>query len=111
MWTGNYSYTNRVVKNRDGNSEDYLNGKDLAMWMQSATKFLNEPPEYCTPRLNFNGTSIDRFKTKKEAWDSLEINLKKLVRSCISEKKFCGKCSKCWTAKKYKLRDDQGNPL
>jgi hypothetical protein len=111
MWTGNYSYTNRVVKNRDGNSEDYLNGKDLAMWMETATKFLNEPPEYCTPRLNFNGYSIDRFKTKKEAWDSLEINLKKLVRSCISEKWFCGKCSKCWTAKEYKLRDDQGNPL
>lgn len=111
MWTGNYSYTNKVVKDRDKNSEDYLNGKDLEMWMGSATKFLNKPPEYCTPRLNFNGTSIDRFKTKKEAWDSLERDLKKMVRSCVSDSWYCGKCSKCWTSLHYGLRDEKGMPL
>jgi len=81
------------------------------MWMKAATKFLNDPPKYCTPKLNFNGTSIDRFKTKKEAWDSLEMDLKKMVRSCVSDKWFCGNCPKCWTAKEYNLRDNMGNPL
>tara|TARA_S200002703_G_scaffold17876_2_gene14604 strand:+ start:1018 stop:1680 length:663 start_codon:yes stop_codon:yes gene_type:complete len=111
MWTGNFSYTNRVVKERDNKSEDYLNGDDLKMWMQCATKFLNLPPEYCTPRLNYNGTGIDKFKDKKEAWDSLEIDLKKLVRSCVSDQWYCGKCHKCWTSKNYGLRDKKGNPL
>lgn len=111
MWTGNFSYTNKVVMKRDNRTEDYLNGKDLGMWMECATKFINMPPEYCTPRLNYNGKDIDGFKTKKEAWDSLEMDLKKRVRSCISGQWYCGKCPKCWTSQNYKLRDGEGNPL
>jgi hypothetical protein len=112
MWTGNFSYTNEVVKSRDGeDTEDNLNGEGLSMWMECATKFSSKPAEYCTPRLNFAGKELDAFKTKKEAWDSLEMDLKKLVRSCISDQWYCGECFKCQTAQKYKLRDSKGNPL
>jgi len=111
MWTGNYSYTNEVVKERDDKNEDFLNEDDLGLWMNVGTRFVDSPPDYCTPRLNYKGKAIDKFKTKKEAWDSLEIDLKKLVRSCVSGEWYCGKCHKCWTSKKYGLRDDKGNPL
>ena len=111
MWTGNYSYTNEVVKEREGKGEDELNGKDMGLWMNCGTRFEYPPAEYCTPRLNFKGKGIDSFKTKKEAWDSLEMELKQRVRSCVSGEWFCGTCNKCMAAKKYKLRDLQGNPL
>jgi len=111
MWTGNYSYTNEVVKERDGSNQDGLNEDDLGLWMNVGTRFEYGPPDYCTPRLNYKGKGIDKFKTKKEAWDSLEIDLKKLVRSCISGEWYCGECYKCRTSKKYGLRDDKGNPL
>lgn len=111
MWAGNYTYTDLVVQKRDGKSEDYLYSGGLDMWMKTATKFLNDPPKYCTPKSEYNGTGIDSFKNKKEAWDSLEMDLKKMVRSCVSDKWFCGNCSKCWTSKEYNLRDNVGNPL
>tara|TARA_R100000388_G_C7232310_1_gene155478 strand:+ start:619 stop:1278 length:660 start_codon:yes stop_codon:yes gene_type:complete len=110
MWAGNYSYTDLVVRKRDGKSEDYLHNGDLNMYIESATKFFNKP-KYCTPKSEYNGTGIDSFKNKKEAWDSLEIDLKKMVRSCISNEWFCGNCSKCWTSREYNLRDEKGNPL
>lgn len=106
MWTGHFSYTYKPVE-----SGDYLNGKDLQFWMRSATKFLNEPPEYCTPRLMYKGKGLDKFKNVKEAWDSLDIELKKMVRSCISDKWYCGKCIKCETSVEHGLRDEKGMPL
>lgn len=48
-----------------------------------------------SPRTVFNGEKIDVFKTKKEAYDYLETDLKKLIRSCEGSEKFCGKCYKC----------------
>ena len=99
------------VKEREGKGEDELNGKDMGLWMNCGTRFEYPPAEYCTPRLNFKGKGIDSFKTKKEAWDSLEMELKQRVRSCVSGEWFCGTCNKCLAAKKYKLRDLQGNPL
>ena len=64
------------------------------------------------PKFHFKGTKIDKFKTKKEAWNYLEPELKKLVRSCqvdtsipgSGKKKFCGKCYKCktWIYHKFK---------
>ena len=110
MWAGNYTYTDAVVQKRDGKSENYLNDNDLNMWIESATKFFARP-KYCTPKSEYKGKGLDSFKSKKEAWDSLETELKNMVRSCVSHKWFCGDCPKCWTAKEYNLRDNKGNPL
>ena len=44
---------------------------------------------------HFNGKKIDNFKTKKEAYDYLEPQLQKLVRSCEGTEFFCRKCHKC----------------
>tara|TARA_R110000744_G_scaffold343252_1_gene448471 strand:- start:332 stop:991 length:660 start_codon:yes stop_codon:yes gene_type:complete len=110
MWTGNYSYTDEVVRQRDGKTQDFLYNGSLNMYLEAGTKFFDKP-EYCTPKSAYKGKGLDSFKTKKEAWDSLETELKQLVRSCVSDQWYCGNCSKCWTAEKYKLRDSKGNPL
>jgi hypothetical protein len=51
------------------------------------------------PSKNFNKTGIDSFKSKKEAFQYLEPELQKMVRSCEGKEKFCGQCGKC---KQYK---------
>lgn len=106
MWTGHFTYTYQPVE-----GGDYLTGEGLEFWMNSATKLLYKPAEYCTPRSMFKGKGLDKYKNINEAWDSLEMDLKKMVRSCISDQWYCGKCIKCLTSKKYNLRDKKGNPL
>jgi hypothetical protein len=110
MWTGNFSCTEQVVRERDNKTQEWLYNESMKPYLDAGAMFSGDC-EYCTPKSVYNGTDIDRFKTKKEAWDSLEIELKNMVRSCTSDKLFCGKCSKCWTALNYKLRDESGNPL
>jgi 7-cyano-7-deazaguanine synthase in queuosine biosynthesis len=58
------------------------------------------------PSRNFNKTKIDSFNSKKEAFDYLEPELKKLIRSCEGEEKFCGKCGKCVQYKELGLVND-----
>jgi len=110
MWTGNFTCTEQVVKERDNKTQEWLYNGSMQPYLDAGAMF-SKSYEYCTPKSVYNGTDIDRFKTKKEAWDSLEIELKDMVRSCTSDKFFCGKCSKCWTSLNYKLRDESGNPL
>ena len=95
MWTGNFTYTHNLIMERDGVSDDFWNGDDLAFWLNCGTRFADDPPEYCTPRLKYKGKGIDRFKNKKVAWNTLEKELQKKVRSCLSDKWFCGECYKC----------------
>ena len=47
------------------------------------------------PSRNFKKEGIDSFKTKKEAFNYLEPELQKMIRSCVGKEKFCGKCLKC----------------
>jgi 7-cyano-7-deazaguanine synthase in queuosine biosynthesis len=56
------------------------------------------------PSKNFKKESIDSFNHKKEAFNYLEPELKKLVRSCEGEEKFCEKCYKCLQYIKYEMR-------
>jgi len=58
------------------------------------------------PSRNFKKEGIDYFKNKKEAFDYLEPELQRLVRSCEGEKKFCGKCFKCFQYIKYEMKND-----
>jgi hypothetical protein len=44
---------------------------------------------------HLHGKEIDYLKTKREAFDYLEPDLQKLVRSCEGTESFCGKCWKC----------------
>jgi 7-cyano-7-deazaguanine synthase in queuosine biosynthesis len=63
------------------------------------------------PKIFFKGKKIDKLKTKKEAWNYLEPELKKLVRSCQGNKFFCGKCYKCNTWVHHKMTDKNGKVL
>lgn len=60
----------------------------------------------CLPFYAFKGTLIDSLKTKKEAYDYLEPELQKMIRSCFGKEKFCGKCFKCETYIKEKIKND-----
>jgi 7-cyano-7-deazaguanine synthase in queuosine biosynthesis len=60
------------------------------------------------PSKNFKKESIDSLKSKKDAFNYLEPELKKLIRSCEGEEKFCGKCMKCIQYVKYKLTNEKG---
>jgi 7-cyano-7-deazaguanine synthase in queuosine biosynthesis len=58
------------------------------------------------PSRNFKKQGIDSLKSKKEAFDYLEPELKKMIRSCQGEEKFCGKCFKCIQYVKYEMKND-----
>jgi 7-cyano-7-deazaguanine synthase in queuosine biosynthesis len=58
------------------------------------------------PSKNFKKESIDSLKSKKDAFDYLEPELQKMVRSCEGEEKFCGKCFKCIQYVKYQIKND-----
>lgn len=47
------------------------------------------------PAKEFKGMGIDSLKSKKEAWDYIDEEVRPWVRSCWSKEKFCGKCYKC----------------
>ena len=58
------------------------------------------------PSRNFKKERIDSLKSKKEAFEYLEPELQKMIRSCQGEEKFCGKCFKCIQYIKYKIKND-----
>jgi 7-cyano-7-deazaguanine synthase in queuosine biosynthesis len=60
------------------------------------------------PSKNFKKEKIDSLNSKKEAFDYLEPELKKLVRSCVGKEKFCGKCYKCTQYIRFGMTDEKG---
>jgi hypothetical protein len=104
MWGGWFTYTDHA----EGN--DYIYDDRMKLYIDSGSAFCHNV-ELLTPKSVYNGTDIDSFKTKKEAWDSLPWELKGLVRSCGAPTNFCGECPKCDYAIKHRMRDKYGNPL
>ncbi len=109
IWIGEFSYCNiHSTKTRgypafwyhDGTLEKYaLLGSSLDFNFCKDLK-INFPSK------NFNNQGIDSFKSKKEAFDYLEPELKILIRSCEGKEKFCGMCGKCIQFKELKLLND-----
>jgi|TARA_R100000388_G_C7230252_1_gene154226 hypothetical protein len=104
MWGGWFTYTDHA----EGN--DYIYEDRMQLNIDSGSAFCHKV-KLLTPKSVYNGTDIDRFKNKKEAWDSLPWELKLLVRSCFSDVEFCGECVKCRYAIEHKIKDKYGNPL
>ena len=111
MWHASFSYNwdNRINFGKEipywllqGNMNYYLNAANFS------TK---TDIQFCIPKFFYNRKEIDQFKTKKEAWNYLEPELKKLVRSCESGFTFCGKCYKCQTWIDHKMVDENKNIL
>ena len=110
IWAGWFSYCDRLVYERYGYTQDYLYDDRMQFYIDSGAACAHRV-ELLTPKTVYNGTDIDRFETKKEAWDSLPWDLKCLTRSCWSGTYFCGKCAKCDHNIIHKIRDKYGNPL
>ena len=111
IWAGFYSYTYDNRKELLGHGPDWIFDGSLTKYIQYGT---TEDPnykdiQYLTPRSVFNRTEIDSFKTKKEAFDSLDPELKTLVRSCYGDLQFCGECYKCQTYIHHGIKDKKGN--
>jgi 7-cyano-7-deazaguanine synthase in queuosine biosynthesis len=114
MWSGYFTYTDNNRKEFYGHGTYWIHDGSLREYINYGTR--NDPNfkdlEYLTPKLVFNGTGIDSFNTKKEAFDSLDDELKKLVRSCTSgEVNFCGQCYKCKTYIHHKVKNEKGDIL
>jgi hypothetical protein len=110
IWIGQFSYNDyhRIEFNLgplswyyDGTLEKYaLLGSNLDFNFCKDLK-INFPSR------NFKKEGIDSFKNKKEAFNYLEPELQKMIRSCEGEGKFCGKCFKCTQYIKYKLTNEK----
>ena len=111
IWIGQFSYNDDIRKDfnlgplywfYDGTLERYAllgSGLDFNFYKDLKINF---------PSRNFKKQGIDSFKSKKEAFDYLEPEVKKLVRSCFGKNFFCGKCIKCIQYVKYKLTNKKG---
>tara|TARA_R110000737_G_scaffold294193_1_gene300806 strand:+ start:504 stop:1160 length:657 start_codon:yes stop_codon:yes gene_type:complete len=109
IWCASFSYNwaNRTAL-----------GKTPPYWFLNMKPYLdrgtlNDPNfkdlQYTIPKFFYNGKKIDKFKTKKEAFNYLDPKVQLLVRSCYSEEKFCGECYKCKTCIHHKITDEKGN--
>jgi hypothetical protein len=111
MWTGYFTYTENNRKEFTGEGTTWIFDGSLKKYIKYGT--LGDPNfkdiQYLTPKTVFNNKGIDSFKTKKEAFDSLDTELKKMVRSCYENVKFCGQCYKCKTYIHHKITDANGN--
>jgi len=113
IWAGFYSYTYDNRKELLGHGPDWVFDGSLNKFIQYGTTADTnyKDIQYLTPRSVFNRTEIDSFKTKKEAFDSLDPELKTLVRSCYGDLQFCGECYKCQTYIHHGIKNKKGELL
>jgi len=113
IWAASFSYgwNNRKMFNLP--PPLWFTQKNMQHWINSATLNDNnfKDLQFLIPKFYYQGKEIDSLETKKEAWDYLENSLKKLVRSCVSDLDFCGKCYKCDTYILHKLKNINGKIL
>lgn len=109
IWIAEFSYCNtHSTKTRgypaywyhDGTLEKFSSFGLGLDWNKISKLKINFPSK------NFKKEGIDSFISKKEAFNYLEPELKKLIRSCEGEEKFCGKCGKCVQYKELGIVND-----
>jgi 7-cyano-7-deazaguanine synthase in queuosine biosynthesis len=108
IWIGQFSYNDyhRIEFNLDPLSWYYDGTLEKYALLGSRLDFnFFKDLKINFPSRNFKKEGIDSFKTKKEAFNYLEPELKKMVRSCEGEEKFCGKCFKCAQYIKYGIQN------
>ena len=123
MWMGHFSFSDEILRQKYEKHKhdtevygyncypgDYTK-KKLGFYIDVGSRLQNSDIDLCTPATFYKGKGIDRFKDKKESWDTLEMDLKKMVRSCLSGEWHCNKCPKCNNHRKMKIYDDKGVPL
>jgi len=112
FWTGHYSYT---FNNRSNLKKEFpywiVDGTMLRYAKYGAVEDPNFKDIQHLTAENSLKDSLNLFRTKKEAFDSLDPELKKLVRSCYDGLPFCGKCYKCTTYIRQKIKNEKGELL
>lgn len=99
IWKGEFTAT--VIEQIEiGRKPGKLN---LTSWSGELNRYIEyglghsqiKTPKVLFPAMVYKHTGIDRFNTRTELFNELDSYLKKYVRSCNSNKWFCGKCIKC----------------
>jgi hypothetical protein len=106
MWHASFSYNWDNRKNFGKGPPYWLLQGNMNYYLNAANYSTKTDIQFCIPKIFYNRKEIDQLKTKKEAWNYLEPELKKLVRSCESGLIFCGKCYKCRTWIDHKMVDE-----
>jgi len=117
IWHGTYSY---IVRDFADMGYDSVNGPPSFWYNGYLYQYLNFATHYdadqrdmeiCCPKTHFQGKGIDRFLTKREAFEYLDPELRKMVRSCYESEKFCGRCKKCQHWMKVGIINEKGELL
>lgn len=103
IWKADFTYTSIEgieergyvnASNHDGSLYDFLS---------FGCKRRHNLPKILSPASFYRHKEIDRFNSRDEAYKELDDYLKKYVRSCESDKWFCGECRKCRIWKRANL--------
>jgi len=109
IWIGHFTYNYQCRQDFNLDPDNWYIDGTLEKYALAGLAFdfkkMSEI-KICFPSKDFKNTNIDAIRSKKEAFDYLEPELRKLVRSCQGEDKFCGKCMKCLQYKKYGIKND-----
>jgi len=108
MWLASFSYGWQNRYNFKKEPPYWLLQGNMNYYLNAATFTQKTDIQFCIPKFFYKGKKIDKLKTKKEAWDYLDPEIKKLVRSCDSSVFFCGKCYKCDTYIYGKMKNKKG---
>lgn len=100
VWLAHYGYnTNYRMNVLKKTKAEWLHNGSLNKILQMGYTLGDEQIKNTNLKVifpyHFYGKEIDYLKTKREAYDYLEPDLQKLVRSCERAEAFCGKCTKC----------------
>jgi hypothetical protein len=112
FWTGHYDYAFKNRMKLKGEFPQWIvDGTMLRYAKYGAVEDPNfKDIQHLTPA-NSLKNSLNLLKTKKEAFDSLEPELKKLVRSCFGNTTFCGTCYKCDSYIQHGIKNKKGKLL
>tara|TARA_R110002126_G_scaffold236415_1_gene380000 strand:- start:27 stop:650 length:624 start_codon:yes stop_codon:yes gene_type:complete len=103
VWMGHFSYCSLHHYQFNNKIDQFWYNGELPPFLESFPKASNSSikPKLKLPSQVNQGTHLDSFVSKKMAYDYLDKEIQKYVRSCYTkEHSFCGTCYKC---KQYQL--------
>lgn len=109
IWIGHFSYNYQCRIDLNLPPDDwYINGSLEKYALLGCNLNFNffKDLKINFPSKNFKKQGIDSLKSKKDAFNYLEPEIQKLIRSCEGEERFCGKCFKCLQYIKYEIKND-----
>lgn len=111
VWLGHFSYCSYHHYEWNNKIDSLFYNETLKHYLNAYNNALSIETEENLPLLKLNlpskiykGKELDSFPNKKAAFDYLNQDMKKLIRSCLHPNKIlCGECYKCQQYIKFKI--------